>query len=74
MSNAIELLWTASLISFFLSLFLSLHAYSVDRCVMLSLAQRAALTVRTNYKIMIPLPPKIDPSVTMMQVSSEIAS
>jgi 26S proteasome regulatory subunit T1 len=23
---------------------------------------------RTNYKIMIPLPPKIDPSVTMMQV------
>lgn len=22
----------------------------------------------TNYKIMIPLPPKIDPSVTMMQV------
>lgn len=23
---------------------------------------------RTNYKILIPLPPKIDPSVTMMQV------
>lgn len=23
---------------------------------------------RTNYKILLPLPPKIDPSVTMMQV------
>ena len=27
---------------------------------------------RTNYKIMIPLPPKIDPSVTMMQVIGSI--
>jgi ATP-dependent 26S proteasome regulatory subunit len=29
---------------------------------------RGVADVRTNYKIMIPLPPKIDPSVTMMQV------
>jgi hypothetical protein len=29
---------------------------------------KAADIARTNYKIMIPLPPKIDPSVTMMQV------
>ncbi len=26
---------------------------------------------RTNYKIMIPLPPKIDPTVTMMQVEEK---
>lgn len=26
---------------------------------------------RTNYKIQIPLPPKIDPSVTMMQVEEK---
>lgn len=30
--------------------------------------RRADDTCSTNYKIMLPLPPKIDPSVTMMQV------
>jgi len=42
----------------------------VDRSVdPLDIGSAAVLTsCRTFYKIMIPLPPKIDPSVTMMQV------
>lgn len=41
-----------------------------NQCRPVSWQLQQVLTFRTNYKIMIPLPPKIDPSVTMMQVGN----
>lgn len=41
-----------------------------NQCRSVSQQLHQVLTFRTNYKIMIPLPPKIDPSVTMMQVGT----